>query len=106
MISRSIIESMFEPSEIVTIRHLPDGDAHPARIVNQAADRIDLMPIAEVSDEWQTGALVEIRSPKAIYLGEVAGRQPDSLVTVAVEHFIDRASLAQVEKVWKTTEGD
>lgn len=97
---------MFEPSEIVTIRHLPDGDEHPARIVDQAADHIDVMPIAEVPDRFQTGALVEIRSPKAIYLGEVVGRRQDSLMTVAVEHFIDRASLAGIEKAWKTTEGD
>ena len=34
-----------------------------------------------------------------------AWRQNDSLVTVAVEHFIDRAALAEIEKVWKTTEG-
>ena len=97
---------MPDPTEFVTIRRLPDGDTQTARIVNQSPDRLALAPVgAEPGPGLATGMLVQIDSPEAMYLGEVIGRQKDSLVTVAVEHFIDRAALAEIEKVWKTTEG-
>jgi hypothetical protein len=93
-------------TEFVTIRRLPDGAAQSARIANQAPDRLALAPAGdEPSLGFDAGTLVQIDSPEAVYLGEVIGRQHDSLVTVAVEHFIDRAALAEIEKVWKTTEG-
>ena len=97
---------MPDPTEFVTIRRLPDGDVQTARIANQSPSRLVLSPIGpEPALGFATGMLVQIDSPEAMYLGEVIGRQKDSLVTVAVEHFIDRAALAEIEKVWKTTEG-
>jgi hypothetical protein len=93
-------------TEFVTIRRLPDGAAQSARIANQSPDRLALTPAGdEPGLGFDAGMLVQIDSPEAVYLGEVIGRQNDSLVTVAVEHFIDRAALAEIEKVWKTTEG-
>jgi hypothetical protein len=97
---------MPEPNEFVTIRRLPDGAAQSARIANQTPDRLALAPLGdEPGLGFDTGMLVQIDTPKVMYLGEVIGRQEDALVTVAVEHFIDRAALAEIEKVWKTTEG-
>jgi hypothetical protein len=97
---------MLGSNDFVTIRRLPDGTAQTAQVSNRAPGRLAL---AAVGDEpvlpFEAGALVEIDSPEAVYLGEVIGRHQDSLVTVAVEHFIDRAALAEIEKVWNSTEG-
>jgi hypothetical protein len=97
---------MPDPTEFVTIRRLPDGVTQTARVANQGPGRLALAPIGvEPPLGFATGMLVQIDSPEAMYLGEVIEPQKDSLVTVAVEHFIDRAALAEIEKVWKTTEG-
>jgi hypothetical protein len=97
---------MFDPSDLVTIRRLPDGEAHSARIANRAPGWLALAPLGDQTGAgFDAGALVEIDGPEAMYLGEVTGRQKDSLVTVAVAHFVDRAALAQIEKVWGTAQG-
>jgi len=97
---------MLESSEFATIRRLPDGSARTARIASRSADRLTLVSFHDEPDgAFDAGALVEIDSSEALYLGEVIGRQKDSLVTVVVEHFIDRAALAEIERVWKTAEG-
>jgi hypothetical protein len=97
---------MSEATEFVTVRRLPDGGAQSARIANLAPERLALAPIGgEASLGFETGMLVQIDSPAATYFGEVVGRQADSLLTVAVEHFIDRSALSEIQKVWKTPEG-
>jgi len=101
-VPRSIIGKMPGSDEFVTIRRLPDGTAQAARITNRAPGRLALAPVGhEPAQGFDAGVLVEIGAPEAVYLGEIIGRQKDSLVTVAVEHFIDRAALAEIEKVWK-----
>lgn len=96
---------MPEQTEFVTVRRLPDGGALTARIANRAPDRLALAPVGnEASLGFEAGALVQIDSPAAMYLGEVVGPPEDSLLTVAVEHFIDRSALAEIQKVWKTPE--
>jgi len=98
--------TMPEGIEFVSIRRLPDGGRRNVQIVSRAPGRLSLAPVDnEPNPAFDAGALVEIDGPQTIYLGEVIGRQKDSLVTVAVEHFIDRGALAEIEKVWRTAEG-
>jgi hypothetical protein len=56
------------------------------------------------------GTLVEIEGAEAIYFGEVVACQSDpsgpagaNRFTVSVEHFIDRAALAEIDTAWKAT---
>lgn len=95
---------MFEGNETATIRRLPSGTAQPARIEQRASDRLGVWVTAGGAEAFEAGALVEIAGEQAVYLGEVVDRQPDSRVTVTVEHFIDRAALAEIERGWKTGE--
>jgi hypothetical protein len=96
---------MPEQTEFVTVRRLPDGGAQTARIANRAPDRLALEPVDNEPDlGFEPGVLVQIDSPAAMYLGEVVGPPKNSLLTVAVEHFIDRSALAEIQKVWKTPE--
>ena len=93
---------MPELSEAVTIRRLPGGDARPAHMT-QNSDRLTLSLAGNEGETFEAGALVEIEGPQGLYLGEVVNPQADSLVTVAVEHFVDLHALAEIEKTWKTT---
>jgi hypothetical protein len=95
---------MPELDETAAIRRLPDGAALPARIRRRDADRLVVALAVKVSgDRLEVGALVEIQSSSAIYLGEVASIEQDAQVTVAVEHFIDKAALEKIEQVWATS---
>lgn len=101
---------MSDTSEIGTIRMLPDGGERSARITSQASDRltvdpIDVHPVDEQSCRFPAGTLVEIQTPVSIFLGEVVGSGPNSQITVAVEHFVERASLAEIAQGWKAVEG-
>lgn len=97
---------MPESDEFVTIRRLPDGTAQTARLTSRVPGCLALAPIVdEPVAALAVGALVEVDSREAVYLGQVVGLQKDSHVTVAVEHFIDRAALAEIDKVWGPTEG-
>jgi hypothetical protein len=93
---------MFEVSETATIRRLPRGAAQPARIEKRASDRLGVWVPAGGSEAFEAGALVEIDGEQAVYLGEVVDRHPDSSVTITVQHLIDRVTLAEIEKGWKT----
>src|SRR5579872_2138882 len=97
---------MSEDTEFVTVRRLPDGGAQSAHIANRAPERLALALIgSEAGLRFEAGMLVQIDSPAATYFGEVVGGQVDSLLTVEVEHFIDRSALTEIQKVWKTPEG-
>ena len=101
----SIIGKMSERNEFVTVRRLPDGGVQTVRIANRAPGRLSLVTNGgDAGKGFDAGVLVEVDAPEAMYFGQVIGRQDDSLVTVAVEHFINRAALAEIEKVWKTAE--
>jgi hypothetical protein len=89
-----------EQDQQVTVRLLPDGDAHPAHIggLNGHLLQIDLSPIpAERS--LKTGDLVEVTCPKTLYLGEVHSRQGETMI-VGIEHSLDRETLALIQQVW------
>lgn len=98
---------MAEASEAVTIRRLPRGEARAARIAVRSSDRqrdLDRLGVrltAGEAEAFEAGTLVEIDAAQTFYLGEVTERQQDSLVTVAVEHCVDRAALAEIEKAWE-----
>lgn len=97
---------MPESDEAATIRCLPDGTAQTARLTTRTPGRLELTPGGgKPMRAIAVGALVEIDTPAAVYLGEVIGLQKDSQVTVAVEHFIDRAALEEIDKVWRPAEG-
>jgi len=109
---------MPELSEDVTVRRLPDGVAQPARMAKPDRDHLTVCGFARNGDGLNAcipaGAMVEVEASQAIYLGVVVSRPPDSsgtdcatvaCFTVAVEHFIDRAALAQIDTAWKTAPG-
>ncbi len=50
--------------------------------------------------EFGMGTLVEIDGDQVFYLGEVLGRQGPVLM-VAVEHAVNRTSLAAIQDVWQ-----
>ena len=94
-----------EQDRQVTVRLLPDGVAHAALLsgLNGQFLRIDLSPTpAEAS--LKTGDLVEVTCPKTLYLGEVCGRQ-DETIMVAVEHSLDRERLALIQQTWSCPVG-
>lgn len=98
---------MSELSDAATIRRLPGGELQQARIIRISSDRLSVLPAGNNGDSskgaaLEAGALVEVGSSGAIYLGRVLERQPDSLLTVVVEHFIDLAALEEIEKAWLT----
>jgi len=95
---------MLDPTEAVTIRRLPDGDPQMGKISDRAAGHLAIVPDAVRLVGFDAGALVEVESAETLYLGEVTACTPDSRMTVAVEHFLDRATLAEIQKGWQTAE--
>ena len=89
-----------EEDRQVTVRLLPDGVARAALLsgLNDQFLRIDLLPIP-VETNFKTGDLVEVTCPKTLYLGEVCGRQDETII-VAAEHSLDRERLALIQETW------
>jgi hypothetical protein len=106
---------MPELSEVVTVRKLPDGGAQPARIAKPDIDHVTVFQLGVEGEDLSAGrlpigTLVEIEGAEAIYFGEVVACQSDpsgtagaNRFTVSVEHFIDRAALAEIDTAWKAT---
>jgi hypothetical protein len=95
------MKRMGEGSAAVTIRCLPDGAAQPARIESREYDQLLIaLPDESAAREFETGALIEIQSEEAIYLGAVLHRQ-DLQVTIFIEHAVNRAALAEIEDAWR-----
>jgi hypothetical protein len=88
---------MAEGSE-VSLRKLPDGDVKPARECSWSGRYLEL-ELLDDGDEFGIGALVEIETGEAIYLGEAQRRQGPRL-WVAVEHSVDRGKLARIQESW------
>jgi hypothetical protein len=89
-----------EQDQQVTVRLLPDGDAHAALLngLNGHLLRIDLSPNPGEAG-LNAGNLVEVTCPKTLYLGEVRSRQGETII-VGVEHSLDRETLALIQQVW------
>jgi hypothetical protein len=84
----------------VTVRLLPDGAPCPATM-----DKLDghLLTLDCSLDprpvQLNAGDLVEVTSPVTVYLGIVRTRR-DERATIAVEHALDRETLATIQQVW------
>lgn len=63
--------------------------------------RLTAPPDAKVT-EFVSGALVEVKGEGILYLGVVLGRQ-ESVMQVAIEHAVDRAALAALQEVWRSS---
>ncbi|MGA3028662.1 MAG: hypothetical protein ABSF98_28280 [Bryobacteraceae bacterium] len=92
---------MPEPDRQVTIRRLPDGEPQPAagHSLTGALLRVELPP-TPANRQFGIGALVEVESADVLYLGEVQGCQ-GPLLLIAVEHAVDRGTLAAIQQVWQ-----
>ena len=88
----------------VTVRRLPDGEPHTARIESGERRQILITLAGDGFEDFPLGALVEAQSPEKLYLGEVLERR-DSRLVVAVEHAIKRAALAEIDEVWRKPQG-
>lgn len=84
----------------VVIRRLPAGDTQTGVLQNLGGRllRIKVTPDGVVPG-FTAGALVEVSCAETLYLGEVQSRL-DEVVTVLVEHSIDRATLSAIQRVW------
>ncbi len=86
------------------VRRLPAGETFPALLSNLADNRRGLQLHFPASPpDILAGALVEVVSDSAIYLGEIRS-STESTVAVAVEHILDRAVLGEIERVWRRAE--
>jgi hypothetical protein len=93
-----------EQNEWVTVRQLPDGEAHSGRLESCAGRQLRVA-IPPAKAEFRAGALVEVQSQQILYLGVIQGRQ-DSVILVAIEHTVDRVALAAIQEVWHGSPGD
>ena len=92
---------MPEPDREVTIRRLPDGESQPA-IERSLAGALLLLelPPSTAGRPFGLGTLVEVASSSTLYLGEVQGWH-DLLLSIAVEHAVDREALAAIQRIWQ-----
>ncbi len=85
---------------LMRIRSLPNGGSYNAEEVGFDGNTLHLnllnQPAVAVPPP---GALVEVESESALYLGEVRQSQAPS-VTVFIEHSLDRARLAAIQNIW------
>jgi hypothetical protein len=93
-------------SEPVTVRRLPVGDWIPGilhslegSLLKVTIERKAGNPPFEASD------LVEIACSQTVYLGAVRGRH-DDLLTVGIEHSVDREALSAIQQVWYRPQGE
>jgi hypothetical protein len=95
-----IIGIVAQQDEWVTVRQLPDGEAHSGRLESGAGRRLQIaIPSTAKRAEFKPGAPVEVQSDRTLYLGAVLTRQ-DSVMSVAIEHTLDRTALAEIQEVW------
>ncbi len=91
---------MRELEEEATVRRLPDGQACAARIRRQENGAVVLVfPCLPAACEIGAGALVEIQSPSALFLGEVSHLDTGSF-TVTVEHYLPQSAVDQIGEAW------
>jgi hypothetical protein len=93
------------PVQEAVIRRLPEGESQKG-ILQEVAGRLLRIRVApdSTAHDFTTGSLVEVACPQMLYLGEVHSWL-DEIVTVFVEHSVDRAALAAIRRVWYRPEG-
>lgn len=90
-----------QPTDIVTIRRLPDGEKQAARLADRSAERLTLY-LERASNVLKAGMLVEIEARGGFYLCALTTVATDGAISVVVEHFVDRAALLELERSWKS----
>lgn len=96
---------MTEEQDHVTVRRLPAGMMQSGLLKSLIGNSLQISLTADATNvDLKIGSLVEVGCDQALYLGEVQGRR-DSLLIVAVEHAINRSSLAAVQDVWHGSRG-
>lgn len=95
---------MLGQMDAVTVRRLPDGEPQTARIENGERRHILITLENEACQEFPLGSLVEAQSPETLYLGQVLELR-DLRLVVAVEHAINRATLAEIDEMWRKPQG-
>jgi hypothetical protein len=91
---------MGQQDQQVTVRLLPDGEPCPA-ILDKLEGHLlslDFSPNPSPA-QLKAGDLVEVTSPATLYLGVIRNSQGQR-TTVAVEHALDRETLATIQQVW------
>ncbi|HEX4278174.1 MAG TPA: hypothetical protein VHZ74_22625 [Bryobacteraceae bacterium] len=89
----------------VTIRLLPDGANHPAVLDKLNGQLLWLGLSSPAGPETPgPGDLVEVTCPTTLYLGTVRTHQGATMM-IAVEHALDRETLAVIQEVWKGPAG-
>jgi hypothetical protein len=89
----------------VAVRRLPDGIPQPALLESFKGTVLQVTLLSDATSlEFPLGALVEVGSEQALYLGEVQGCRA-SLRMVAVEHVLTRSSLSALQNVWQCSQG-
>jgi hypothetical protein len=84
----------------VAVRRLPNGTPQPGLLESFTGNVLQITLLSDApSLEFPLGALVEVGSEQALYLGEVQGCRA-SLRMVAVEHALNRSSLSNLQHVW------
>jgi hypothetical protein len=81
---------------VIRVRSLPDGGPHQGSEIGWNGRSLEIeLP----GQDLPVGTLLEIESDSKIYWGELKQRTGSRQV-VLVEHAVDRARLAWLEKTW------
>lgn len=91
---------MGQQDQQVTVRLLPDGDPCPAILDKLEGHLLSLnFSTNPKPAHLKAGELVEVTSAATLYLGVI--RNSEGLtMTIAVEHALDRETLATIQQVW------
>lgn len=101
-------------NEWLTIRRLPGGEVRPGCMVSREGDRLELTLLSEAGgrdrgmDALVMGALVEVECEQVVYLGEVLRRdavRQGVALTIAIEHTVDRSTVAAIQDTWSAPQG-
>jgi len=91
---------MSEPEPQITVRRLPNGETYAGFERSLRGAILDVELAADTPAIPASGELVEVQSTTHIYLGEVQGVRGSAL-RIFVEHIVDRAALAAIQRVWQ-----
>jgi hypothetical protein len=79
---------------------------HSCRLEGCEEQRLQITVPPDAKDaEFATGAPVEVKGERILYLGVVLGRQ-ESVMLIAIEHAVDRVALAALQEVWRSSSRD
>jgi hypothetical protein len=92
---------MLQVDRRVTVRCLPDGAPQQGNEDSAVGALLHVkLPPNALTRQFSMGALVEVETPRVLYLGEVHSYR-DSMLVIAIEHTVDRAALASIQETWR-----